>query len=514
MVLAFPADARRHALLVGNNFGGAGLDTLHYAESDAKRFSGVLQEISGFENGDVQLITPCDSLGLETALEEMRKTLAKPGAIDDLFLFYYSGHSDRGGLNLGDKRFPLERLKQAFQAMPGRVKIGIFDACQSGLLTRGKGARMSSPITLGELNKISGQVIIASSASDERSLESDELRSGVFTHHWLNGLRGSADLSGDRKVTLGEAYQYAYQMTIQTSTRSQAGMQHPAYQFQIHGEGDIVLADLSQGGAGVSFDPGQDGKFLVLDRDKNQVLADFYKNPGREIRIALPMGAYRILKVERGEWLVSDIQVRNTVLRFDPASLRPQPQVVSMIKGSLKDDYVIMEGPLRVIRTGATRRFGVSLKVGEASGNLGIALLYNLRPELQIQAGLGAGFPLNQDLGGSQSNKKYFLLARQYEGPYFLQSGLGYVSTKVVAKNLPGEAKSEANRGEFLMPLHVGFEVGPRRTLFASFSMGFNWVFTGGGEVFSYRTSAGRLIQARSEDSDFSLGISVGTYAF
>ena len=195
------AEARRHALLVGDNYGGTGVDSLRYAQLDARRFQDVLTRLAGFDAADVQLLTDCDSLGLDNALKGMR---ARASA-DDLFLFYYSGHSDRDALRLGTTRYSLEKLRNDFQAVPGQVKIGIFDACQSGMLTRFKGGTSIRPVSLDNLKNVYGQVIIASSAMDERSQESDQLEGSVFTHHWLNGLRGSADLSGDRKVTLNEA---------------------------------------------------------------------------------------------------------------------------------------------------------------------------------------------------------------------------------------------------------------------------------------------------------------------
>ncbi|HKP96884.1 MAG TPA: caspase family protein, partial [Fibrobacteria bacterium] len=52
-MLAGDASARRHALLVGNNFGGAGVDSLRYARSDARRFHDVLTRLAGFAEEDV-----------------------------------------------------------------------------------------------------------------------------------------------------------------------------------------------------------------------------------------------------------------------------------------------------------------------------------------------------------------------------------------------------------------------------------------------------------------------------
>jgi hypothetical protein len=516
LALAIPGSARRHALLIANNLGVKNQDTLRYAESDAQRFMGVLTDISGFDKSDIVLVTPCDSAGLATALEGMRRKMAGPGGADDLFLFYYSGHSDREGLNLAGKRYPLESLKAAFRTMPGRMKIGVFDACQSGFMTRTKGGTVGSPISLGDLKDISGQVIIASSASDEGSLESDELKSGVFTHHWINGLRGSADISGDRKVTLNEAYQYAYQMTIQTSTRSRGGIQHPAYKFQIHGEGDVFLSDLNQGGAGVAFTAPAQGKFLVVEKERNLLLADFYKAPGKEVRIALPKGSYRVLKIEGQEWLVSDIGIQDGFKPFEQASLRPQPQVVGMIKGSLKEDYVVTEGPLGPTRTGAAKRFGFSVKIGESAGGIGMAYIYNHRPELQLQGGGGFSRSTSRSdssiTGSREVSGNYFGLVRRYEGPYFADAGLNLKTSYLSVSDSSGGGSDYG--WEMGVPVHIGLELGPRRSIFATLSLGYLWVFTGGGDLVKARTPGGALGYVRTAQSGMSLGFAVGGYIF
>lgn len=531
---AGPVSARRHALLVGNNYGGNGVDSLRFSETDARRFADVLTHLAGFDPADVEILINCDSAGLEKSLLETRKKLgatvtANPTAAsgasgaapvsgsgsDDLFLFYYSGHSDRDALRLGATRYPLEKLRASFQAVPSQVKIGIFDACQSGMMTRFKGGTASRPISLENLKNVYGQVIIASSAMDERSQESDQLEGSVFTHHWLNGLRGSADISGDRKVTLNEAYQYAYQMTIETTSRTRAGIQHPAYQFRIYGEGDIVLADLTQGRSGLVFGFRQDGKYLVVDKDKGRILADFYKGPDRELLISLPQGSYNVLKVEKDQWRVAEVAVaEGKVSEFNPVGLKRQAQVVNQVKGGLDDGYEVRPGPPRsYLSYGPSRRWGLSVKAGEGTGYAGIALLHNIQPELQLQVGMGIPSPgwLSAVDTGEIENAGFVLL-RKYEGVYFFDAGLNLRTTTVSVADASGsDSKTAWDMG---IPVHFGIEIGPRQSIFGTLSIGYLWMVTGGGHPVYARIPSGVSSLSHTAESGLSFGLALGMYLF
>src|SRR5205823_5089889 len=58
-----------------------------------------------------------------------------------------------------------------------------------------------------------GYVFLTSSAGDELALESPEIHGSFFTHHLISGMLGQADVSGDHRVSLAEAYEYAYART-------------------------------------------------------------------------------------------------------------------------------------------------------------------------------------------------------------------------------------------------------------------------------------------------------------
>ncbi len=289
----------RYALLIGRNSGGKNVDSLRFAEKDAQQFSKLLVNMAGFKNAHIITLLSPDKAAITQGFRNLSQLVKEKGGKgeggNDLFLFYYSGHADGDRLDLGNTSFSLKELHKEIGSFPTQIKVAVYDACQSGALTRFKGGTMSDPFYLESQKQVEGQIIIASSASNEQAQESDELKGSIFSHHWFNGLRGSADRSGDRKVTLQEAYQYAYGKTVETTALTGGGVQHPSYQFKIYGQGEIVLTDLSQGQGGVLFNKDFSGRHLVLNDNYSSVVADFYKKKGQEIYIALSPGLYTVI---------------------------------------------------------------------------------------------------------------------------------------------------------------------------------------------------------------------------
>lgn len=306
------SDAARFALLVGNSRGGADVSELRYVKNDLLSLSTILKEYCGFDNQHILLLQDKTPQELEAALSNLKTKL--PATEDNLLLFYYTGHADQSYLKMGRERYPLQSLKDNFSAFPVSIRIGVFDACQSGSFTRLKGGALSEPFLFKEDSKIKGQVILSSSSATENAQESDLLKSSVFTFHLVNALRGSADMSGDRKVTLAEAYQYSYNRTVSSTASSWGGTQHPGYQFQIQGEGDIVLADLNIRSQGIILQSGLSGAITIQDERAN-VVADLDKERQATIMIALDPGIYSVFRNENGKMWKSGVKVGSSTVQ-------------------------------------------------------------------------------------------------------------------------------------------------------------------------------------------------------
>lgn len=327
------APIHRFALIAGNNHGGPRTRPLLYAEDDARRMAGILERLGGVSRGDLDLLvdgSAKDFLGALGDLER-RAQAAKARGEETVLYVYFSGHAAEGALELGESELPLEPLKARLAQAPADVRIGIFDACRSGVLTRAKGVRRAPAfgIEAQPVRDAHGTVILTSSAADEDSQESDEIGGSYFSHHLASGLLGDADRSGDGEVTLAEAYAYAYDRTVADTADSLAGAQHPTFSFDLAGNGDWVLTHVSRE-EGIRFPASFPGGIYYVVRD-GRVAAEVVKEAGVARQIALVPGAYRIKRrlsdhlqigdaaIEAGRMVdASDVWFRDAPFSDDP----------------------------------------------------------------------------------------------------------------------------------------------------------------------------------------------------
>ena len=296
---------RRLALVAGANRGFADRAPLRYAVRDAERFGAVLTAMGGVAAADANVLREPTKRDFMTALGALgaRAVEAKGASSRVEAVVYFSGHADERGLMFGAERVPYEDLRAAIRSMPVDVGIGILDACASGAITRLKGGTAHPAFLSDSTMNVQGYAFLASSSEGEAAQESDRLGGSYFTHALMTGLRGAADTSGDGRVTLGEAYQFAFNETLAQTTTSQAGAQHPSYDIKMAGTGDVVMTDVRQTSASLILAPTYRGRFYVIDEARHLV-AELQKGEGRAVELGLEPGHYRIY-FEEGERLSS-----------------------------------------------------------------------------------------------------------------------------------------------------------------------------------------------------------------
>lgn len=288
---------RRFALFVGNNEGGEGTRPLLYATEDARRMHEVLSRLGGTNPADAMLLVNESSDDVLTALSELERRARdarQRGERTSLF-FYYSGHAKDGALRLGATKLPMESVKARLAQGTADTRVAVFDACRSGSLTRTKGVRKAPAfeVETDATRAAKGLVILTSSASDEDSQESDVIGASYFSYHLASGLLGSADQSGDGRVTLSEAYAYAYERTVASTADSAAGPQHPTFSFDLAGNGDLVLTDVAQRREGLLIPSAAPvGTYFLIDR-RGVVVAEISKSDAART-IALSPGTYLV----------------------------------------------------------------------------------------------------------------------------------------------------------------------------------------------------------------------------
>ncbi|WP_290725692.1 caspase family protein [Fibrobacter sp. UBA2449] len=306
------ARINRYVVAVSANYGGQGRPVLRYAESDAKSFAKVLGEMGGVQAGNVVLVKEPGVAALQKQLDGLDAKIAqgKNAAGRNEVLFYYSGHADEKGLRLGNEVYAWKELRKRIDAMNADVKIAVIDACGSGAITRLKGGVAVPAFMVDQSSDMKGYAFITSSTQDESSQESDKLKGSFFTHSLVSGLRGAGDLSGDGKVTLSEAYQFAFNETLQRTEKTMGGAQHPSRDMNLAGTGDVVMTDLRSTSAGLELDEDVDGRLFIRDAN-GELVAELYKKAGRAMSLGFPAGKYSVRLERPAEFSEAVVTLQN-----------------------------------------------------------------------------------------------------------------------------------------------------------------------------------------------------------
>jgi hypothetical protein len=286
---------RRIAIYVGSNDGGPERIKLLYAGTDALALHNVMQELGGIESQDNYLLFDPDISKMESTFDKVKNEFNNQSDRNQRteFFFYYSGHSDEQGLLLGGEHLSYSELKHMITSMGSDVNIAVLDSCSSGVFTRLKGGTQKAPFLVDESVDTTGYAFLTSSSADEAAQESDAIGASFFTYYFISALRGAGDSTQDGKVTLNEAFSFASNETLTRTSESQGGVQHPSYNINLTGSGDLVLTDLRLAKAGINLDTKIAGRIFVKD-ESGRLVAEVYKNDGLPMTISLPLGSYTI----------------------------------------------------------------------------------------------------------------------------------------------------------------------------------------------------------------------------
>jgi uncharacterized caspase-like protein len=347
--LAAPAPARaqavlRLALLAGNDEGGSDTKPLAYAAEDAKKMRAVLTQLGGVRPEDALLLLnrSADEFVAALGLLEARAADAARRGQRTALVVYFSGHAKDGAFRMGGSRLSVDSLKQRLSTRsPADVRIGIFDACRSGLVNRTKGARKGPAFEVHAdgAEESRGLVLLTSSSADEDSQESDSIAGSYFSHHLASGLRGSADRSGDRRVTLSEAYEYAYARTVAETAETAAGAQHPTFSYDLKGNGNLVLSELGNGREGLYVPAAAPaGTYYLVESARGVVATELVKAPNADRLVALTPGRYKVKRRLPDRLRVGEIQIAaGQMVTLDEAQLRDAPFSDDPVKGARRD---------------------------------------------------------------------------------------------------------------------------------------------------------------------------------
>lgn len=335
----------RYAIYIGSNVGGNNRKLL-YAGTDATSFQNIMAEIGGIRKSNSVLLLDPAKDDVDNAMEYISTLIEKnkENARRSEFVFYYSGHSDENALLLGKNKYDYSSLKASISKVPSDVHVVILDSCYSGNFIRTKGGQKQKPFLVDDSSVIKGHAYLSSSSSQESSQESDEIESSFFTNAMITGLRGAADSSGDKKVTLNELYSYAFNETLSKTEYSSAGPQHPNYNITLVGSGDLVLSDISESDCLLTLKKELNGRVII--RDKNEKLvSEINKTPAGPIYLAMETGKYGVTVISESITLHGSFELgerKNYVLGAE--NLSPVLRKNNVLRGEESDKTELAEG--------------------------------------------------------------------------------------------------------------------------------------------------------------------------
>ena len=208
--------ARMYAVVVGVGTYDA-MQSLRYTDDDAYLMYAFLKSPEGGALPDDQVEVLVDERATRANIERALGAKLAQADGDDIVVFYYSGHGVDGyfvpvDFDGANNLLSHRRVEELLENSSAKHKLVLADACHAGGLLAARSTEASATrLYEAFANSTGGTALLLSSRSEEVSLESRGLRSGVFSHYLMRGMRGEADADGDAIVTVTELHGYIYE---------------------------------------------------------------------------------------------------------------------------------------------------------------------------------------------------------------------------------------------------------------------------------------------------------------
>jgi len=331
------AEPVRILVAAGSSAGFAAERTLAHPRDDAQGVRDVLTSLGGVRAEHAIVVPDATRGALVDALERARQIAARHAPGEVTLLVYFSGHGDRDALHLSGESVTSAELAARVGAIPAALRVVVVDACRIDV-DRAKGMTVQPgfAVSLTAPTAATGTAWLYAAGDGEAAQESDEIGGAIFTHYWLAGLRGAADVNGDRRVTLDESFAYAYAQTLLRSARAGGVLQRPQARLDLTEASPVVLTELAGPRAQLELPPGGDALYLVYGVGSQSVVGEVYAAPDRVVRLVLPPGRYIVQKRAGARGAAVEVVLRaGATHAVSPDELRPFPREALAQKGDL-----------------------------------------------------------------------------------------------------------------------------------------------------------------------------------
>lgn len=193
------------------------MPTLRYTDDDAYQIFAFLKSPEGGALPDDQIKLLIDEDATRSNILYAMRSLYAKADENDVILFYFSGHGIEGAFlpidyDSGKNQLFHTEVRDILLSSRAKHKIVLADACHAGGLLALKDGVDTELVKFYKAfeDTRGGMALLLSSKSEEYSLEDSGLRSGVFSHFVVQGLKGAADTNGNKIVSIQELYNFVY----------------------------------------------------------------------------------------------------------------------------------------------------------------------------------------------------------------------------------------------------------------------------------------------------------------
>lgn len=217
----FAPVADKWAVVIGiGRFADARVPSLRYAAKDAQDFADFLRDEAGgkFKQDHVKVLLNEDATKINIMDMLGDSFLPHAAQPDDLVVIYLSTHGSPAGADINGVNYVVAydsqinklfatgiEMKQLLRIIKERVHTNrvvlVLDTCYSGAGAEDHKGLIRANVDGAHLVQGTGNIIITSSKSDQRSWESDILKNSYFTRYFIDSLKREPD-----KVTLSQAF--------------------------------------------------------------------------------------------------------------------------------------------------------------------------------------------------------------------------------------------------------------------------------------------------------------------
>ncbi|MEL7048171.1 MAG: caspase family protein [Pseudomonadota bacterium] len=153
------------------------------------------------------------------------------------YLMPVDSHPDTIQLN----GYPLSQMYKNLESLEVKSALVFLDACFSGGSAGGMLTKSASPVAVTAkmpVIKTSQKLtVLAAAEGDQLASWNEKKGFGMFTGSLVEGLKGSADKDGDKKITAGELHSFVHNRVRRSARREFGRIQTPV----LMGQADYVV---------------------------------------------------------------------------------------------------------------------------------------------------------------------------------------------------------------------------------------------------------------------------------